>query len=85
MIRTRLAPSPTGNPHIATILQALLDFAYAKQNQGKFILRIEDTDKKRQVEGSEEVIFNTLEWFDLSPDESPLKKEILVPTVNQKD
>jgi glutamyl-tRNA synthetase len=74
MIRTRLAPSPTGNPHIATILQALLDFAYAKQNQGKFILRIEDTDKKRQVEGSEEVIFNTLEWFDLSPDESPLKK-----------
>lgn len=72
-IRTRLAASPTGYPHIGTIYQALFDFAYAKKNNGKFLVRIEDTDRKRFVEKSEEVIFNSLDWFGLSEDESPRK------------
>lgn len=71
-IRTRIAPSPTGFPHIGTIYQVLIDYAYAKKHQGKFVLRIEDTDRNRLVEGAEEVIYNSLSWFGLNPDESPL-------------
>lgn len=74
VIRTRLAASPTGYPHIGTIYQALFDFAYAKKNNGKFIVRIEDTDRNRFVEGSEDVIFQSLDWFGLGEDESPRKK-----------
>ncbi len=73
MIRTRIAPSPTGFPHIGTIYQVLFDYAFAKKNNGKFILRLEDTDRVRHVEGAEEVIKKALEWFDLVPDESPWK------------
>lgn len=71
MVITRIAPSPTGFPHIGTIYQALFDFAYAKKNNGKFLLRIEDTDRERFVEGAEEKIKESLEWFGLVPDESP--------------
>ncbi len=71
-VRTRIAPSPTGYPHIGTVYQVLFDFAYAKKYDGKFILRIEDTDRARFVDGAEEVIYAALEWFNLSPDESPL-------------
>jgi len=71
-VRTRIAPSPTGFPHIGTIYQVLIDYAYAKKYQGQFILRIEDTDRNRFVEGAEEVIYNSLAWFGLNPDESPL-------------
>jgi glutamyl-tRNA synthetase len=70
MVRTRVAPSPTGYPHIGTIYQALFDYAYAKKHGGKFIVRIEDTDRTRFVEGSEEVIFSSLDWFGLQEDES---------------
>lgn len=70
-VRTRIAPSPTGFPHIGTIYQVLFDFVFARQNDGKFILRIEDTDRARFVEGAEDVIYNSLEWFGLVPDESP--------------
>jgi glutamyl-tRNA synthetase len=49
MVRTRIAPSPTGYPHIGTIYQVLFDYAYAKKNNGKFIIRIEDTDRNRRV------------------------------------
>ncbi|MBU1085254.1 MAG: glutamate--tRNA ligase [Candidatus Beckwithbacteria bacterium] len=70
MIRTRLAPSPTGNPHIGTLFQALFDYVYAKKKNGKFIIRIEDTDKKREVKDSEQAIFNALDWLGLTPDES---------------
>ena len=70
MIRTRLAPSPTGNPHIGTLFQALFDYIYAKKNNGKFILRIEDTDKKREIKNSEKSIFDALNWLGLNPDES---------------
>lgn len=71
-VRTRIAPSPTGYPHIGTVYQVLFDFAYAKKYDGRFILRIEDTDRARFVDGAEEVIYSALEWFNLSPDESPL-------------
>jgi glutamyl-tRNA synthetase len=72
MVRTRIAPSPTGFPHIGTIYQVLFDFAFARQNKGKFICRIEDTDRARFVKGAEKVIFDALDWFGLTPDESPL-------------
>lgn len=72
-IRTRIAPSPTGFPHIGTIYQVLFDFAFAHKRGGKFILRIEDTDRARFVEGAEEVIFRSLDWFGLTPDEGPIQ------------
>ncbi|MFC1653337.1 glutamate--tRNA ligase [Patescibacteria group bacterium] len=68
--RVRIAPSPTGYPHIGTIFQALINFSYAKKHEGKFIVRIEDTDRSRFVEDAEEKIFEAIEWFDLMPDES---------------
>lgn len=71
MIRTRIAPSPTGYPHIGTIYQALFDFAFARKNGGKFIVRIEDTDRARLVADAEEKIFLSLDWFGLQEDESP--------------
>jgi len=79
MVRTRIAPSPTGFPHIGTIYQVLFDYALAKKNNGQFVLRLEDTDRNRFVEGAEEVIYNALEWFGLNPDESPLKSGPYAP------
>lgn len=73
VIRTRIAPSPTGYPHIGTIYQALFNYAYAKKNNGQFIVRIEDTDRARLVEGAEDVIFAALDWFSLPEDESSRK------------
>lgn len=70
-VRTRIAPSPTGFPHIGTIYQVLVDYAYARKHQGEFILRLEDTDRVRFVEGAEDVIYESLAWFGLQPDESP--------------
>lgn len=78
-IRTRIAPSPTGFPHIGTIYQVLFDFSFAKKLNGEFILRIEDTDRARYVEGAEEVIYESLSWFGLNPDESPIKPGNLGP------
>jgi glutamyl-tRNA synthetase len=73
MVRTRLAASPTGYPHIGTIYQALFNYAFAKKNKGKFILRVEDTDRNRFVIGSEDVIYESLDWFGFNEDESPRK------------
>ncbi len=70
MVRTRIAPSPTGFPHIGTIYQALFDYAFAKRNKGQFAIRIEDTDRARFVEGAEDKIFEAIDWFSLSEDES---------------
>lgn len=70
VVRTRIAPSPTGFPHIGTIFQALFNYAYAKHRTGQFIVRIEDTDQARKVEGAEKAIFEALDWFGLTPDES---------------
>lgn len=71
-IRTRFAPSPTGFLHIGGLRTALYSYAYARANKGKFILRIEDTDKKRQVEGAVESIYEVLKTFGLTWDEGPL-------------
>ncbi len=73
MVRTRIAPSPTGFPHIGTIYQALFDFAFAKRNKGQFAIRIEDTDRARFVEGTEDKIFEAIDWFGLTEDESVRK------------
>jgi len=70
-IRVRFAPSPTGGLHIGGVRTILFNYLFAKQNQGKFILRIEDTDATRFVEGAEEYIINCLNWCGLKPDEGP--------------
>jgi len=69
--RVRIAPSPTGDPHIGTAYTALFNWAFARKNKGKFILRIEDTDQSRLVAGSEEKIYEALEWLGLIADEGP--------------
>ncbi len=71
--RVRIAPSPTGYPHIGTIYQALFNHAYASKNSGQFLVRIEDTDRARLVEDAEEKIFQALDWFELTENESPRK------------
>ncbi len=70
VIRTRIAPSPTGIAHVGTLYIALFNYAFAKQNGGQFIVRIEDTDRNRFVEGAEEVIYDALKWAGITPDES---------------
>ncbi len=72
-VRTRIAPSPTGSPHIGTAYAALFNYCFAKKNKGDFILRIEDTDRTRFVEGSEDEINEALKWLGLEPDEGPEK------------
>ncbi len=70
-VRTRIAPSPTGEDlHIGNLYTALINWAFARQNQGKFVVRIEDTDRERFVGGAEDTILNSLNAFGLSPDES---------------
>ena len=71
MVRTRFAPSPTGYMHIGNLRTALYTYLIAKQNGGKFILRIEDTDQERFVEGAMDVIYNTLRQTGLNWDEGP--------------
>lgn len=71
-IRTRFAPSPTGYLHVGAVRTALFAWLTAKQANGQFILRIEDTDKKREVNGAEQHIIDSLQALGLTPDESPL-------------
>jgi len=68
MVRVRFAPSPTGIPHIGNTRTALFNYLFAKHEKGEFILRIEDTDRKRIVEYSEETIFKILEWLGITHD-----------------
>jgi glutamyl-tRNA synthetase len=68
---TRFAPSPTGYMHIGGVRTALYAWAYARKNNGTFILRIEDTDKAREVEGSIDHIIETLKWLGITWDEGP--------------
>ena len=70
-IRTRIAPSPTGDPHVGTAYIALFNLAFANHNGGDFILRIEDTDQNRYTEGSEQMIFDALHWLGLDYAEGP--------------
>ncbi len=69
-VRVRFAPSPTGGLHIGGMRTVLYNYLFAKQNDGDFILRIEDTDQSRYVAGAEEYIFNCLKWAGLEPTES---------------
>ena len=71
-VRVRFAPSPTGPLHIGGLRTALYNYILAKKYKGSFILRIEDTDKKREVKGSENYIINSLSWIGIKPDEGPL-------------
>jgi glutamyl-tRNA synthetase len=70
-IRVRIAPSPTGDPHVGTAYIGLLNFLYARQRGGKFVLRIEDTDRARFIADSEQMIFDSLRWLGLEWDEGP--------------
>jgi glutamyl-tRNA synthetase len=70
-IRVRIAPSPTGDPHVGTAYIGLLNYIFARQRGGKFILRIEDTDRTRFVATSEQMIFDALKWVGLTWDEGP--------------
>jgi glutamyl-tRNA synthetase len=70
-IRVRIAPSPTGDPHVGTAYVALFNAALARQRGGKFVLRIEDTDRGRYVADSENQILDTLHWLGLNWDEGP--------------
>jgi glutamyl-tRNA synthetase len=70
-IRVRIAPSPTGDPHVGTAYIGLLNFIYARQRGGQFVLRIEDTDRTRFVSTSEQMIFDSLRWLGLAWDEGP--------------
>ena len=69
--RTRIAPSPTGRFHLGNARNALFDYLLARKTGGQFILRFEDTDRKRFVPGSEEEIVRALDWMGITPDESP--------------
>ncbi|NRA20644.1 MAG: glutamate--tRNA ligase [Oceanospirillaceae bacterium] len=70
-VRTRIAPSPTGDPHVGTAYIALFNLAFARQAGGKFILRIEDTDQTRSTKESEQTILDSLRWLGLDWDEGP--------------
>ena len=70
-VRVRYAPSPTGDPHVGNIRQAIWTWLYARHTGGKFIVRLEDTDQSRMVPGSLERILDSLRWLGLSWDEGP--------------
>ncbi len=79
MIKVRFAPSPTGKLHIGTTRTALFNYLFAKINKGKFILRFEDTDKKRSTKEAEKDILEALEWLGLSFDEGPYRQMERLP------
>ncbi|MEW6336904.1 MAG: glutamate--tRNA ligase [Acidobacteriota bacterium] len=70
-VRTRIAPSPTGDPHVGTAYVALFNYAWARKHGGQFVLRIEDTDRERSNRVSEAMIFDSLRWLGLNWDEGP--------------
>ena len=70
-IRTRFAPSPTGLLHIGGVRTALFSWLYARRHGGKFILRIEDTDRERSTEAATQVILDGMQWLGLDHDEGP--------------
>ncbi|MGG9961519.1 glutamate--tRNA ligase [Ferruginibacter sp. SUN106] len=71
-VRVRFAPSPTGGLHLGGVRTVLYNYLFAKNKGGEFIVRIEDTDQTRFVEGAEQYIFDCLKWCGIEPDESPL-------------
>ena len=73
-VRVRFAPSPTGGLHLGGVRTALYNYLFAKKNSGDFVLRVEDTDQTRYVEGAEQYILDCLDWCGISPDEGPHKE-----------
>ena len=71
-VRVRYAPSPTGLQHIGGIRTALFNYFFARANGGKFILRVEDTDRERYSDESLEDLYSTLEWLGIKWDEGPV-------------
>ncbi|QXV66012.1 glutamate--tRNA ligase [Mucilaginibacter sp. 21P] len=71
-VRVRFAPSPTGGLHLGGVRTVLFNYLFAKKHGGDFVLRIEDTDQTRYVDGAEQYIMDCLKWCGLTPDESPL-------------
>ena len=78
-VRVRFAPSPTGGLHLGGVRTALYNYLFAKKHKGDFVLRIEDTDQSRYVEGAEQYITDCLEWCGILPDEGPHKKGDYAP------
>ena len=78
-VRTRIAPSPTGAPHVGTAYMALFNRAFAQKNNGKMVLRIEDTDQERSTQESEQAILDSLQWLGIEWDEGPDKGGELGP------
>ena len=72
-VRVRFAPSPTGFLHVGGLRTALYNFLFARKQNGVFVLRIEDTDRNRYVEGAVENLIDTLHWAGLDYDEGPTK------------
>ncbi len=72
-VRVRVAPSPTGDPHVGTAYMSLFNLAFARQQGGQFVLRVEDTDRARFREDSEQQVYDTLRWLGLDWDEGPDK------------
>ena len=73
-VRVRFAPSPTGPLHIGGLRTALFNYLFAKKHKGDFILRIEDTDQNRYVDGAEQYIIEALNWCGIPFDEGPGKE-----------
>ena len=82
-VRVRFAPSPTGYPHLGNIRTALFNWLFARHHGGKFILRIEDTDVTRKVEGAVEVILDSLKWLGLNWDEGPYFQSQRLPMYHE--
>ena len=78
-VRVRFAPSPTGGLHLGGVRTVLFNYLFAKKHGGAFIVRIEDTDQNRVVEGAEKYIFDCLEWCSLVPDESVIHGGLYAP------
>ena len=83
-VRTRLAPSPTGSVHIGTMYMALFDYVFTRQQGGSFILRIEDTDRTRLVEGAIDKVYEALDWLQIAPDESPKEGGSYAPYIQSE-
>ncbi|MEJ7695002.1 glutamate--tRNA ligase [Daejeonella sp.] len=78
-VRVRFAPSPTGGLHLGGVRTVLFNYLFARQHKGAFVLRIEDTDQNRYVEGAEQYIIDCLNWCGLSPDEGPVNGGSFAP------
>src|SRR3954451_20516798 len=70
-VRLRVAPSPTGDPHVGTAYMSLFNLAFVRQRGGQFVLRVEDTDRARYRDDSEQQVYDTLRWLGLEWDEGP--------------